>query len=206
MVIVEATFRGMPVGDWATWIAAAIAFASAFIAVWWPWHNRSQASWAVAKMGENGEDGSSAFAGLREWMNANEIKAPDKILEISNDGDGDAFDVEIQGVQCEIKRVERHGDVFVTTSLYSRVKTADSMIVFVYFPKRQAEYYGLRIEWTLRPTRLGRRVYLFTYDGEGAPRPTRHPIRKWGNPFRFQSKLRYRLGRFLTWAGNRLSK
>lgn len=95
-------------GDVATWCATGVAVVSAVISVWWPWHNRPQASWFAATFEKGKVEPALQLHGLLPFGPSNGRGMPDMLLEMLNDGDGAAFNViaSMEGGECLI--VEGH--------------------------------------------------------------------------------------------------
>lgn len=149
---------GIAWGDVATWVASAIALASAVIAVWWPHHNRPQAGWFAI---DYADVPAGMYAnGLSAWTPHNGRGMPDKLLRVLNDGDGAAFNVSftVEGGDAATASAVDDGVSVVVTEppVVHVIRPGESVAVAVWM---DADDVALLIHWTLQPTRLDRRVY-----------------------------------------------
>lgn len=156
--------HGVDWGDVATWCATGVAVVSAVISVWWPWHNRPQASWFAAMFkGDMGNMLEQAFVlhGLLPFNPSNGRGMPDMLLEMLNDGDGAAFNVttSMEGGECLIvegHEVDMDSHAHVERPSLNMVAPGERFLLAVWCDGPDV---NLLVHWTLQPTRLDKRVY-----------------------------------------------
>ena len=86
----------------AAWAGAAASLFGAGLTVWWPWHNRPQADWTLLEHSTNPElPISSTVPGFSDWLESRDEAEPDSVCSVYNSGDGDAYDVSIEGIGCK---------------------------------------------------------------------------------------------------------
>lgn len=178
----------------AAWVGAAASLIGAGLTVWWPWHNRPQADWTLLKHSTHPDFPISATVpGLTGWLERREEKEPDLICSVYNSGDGDAYDVQVEGIECEayfLTVSEVAGDTeFMTPSKIAQFKASDRLYMIAHF-NEDARIISIHLHWTQQLTRMQRRVFRpFALKGD-LPEQPRHPIRE---PKRHHpSMLRYR--------------
>jgi hypothetical protein len=169
----------MEPGDIATWAAALIAVVSAVLTIWIPLRRRPEAGWAVLSLNSDPE---RAYPGLERFRKGLKLGTPDLCLMLLNDGDGDAYDVVVDGIGCNVEMldVERYSEghnEFSKLSLYPRIGMTDSRLLLAYRDeKSESDFIGIRIHWLLSPTRLQKKVFQqLSLEGEMPPMP-KYPI------------------------------
>lgn len=166
---------GIEIGDVATWTASTIAVVSACYTVWWPMHNRPQASWSLMKIESNVKP-SLAIPGLDGWLKANQSDEPDWIFELTNDGDGDAHQVMISGIGCNVRIIvtgDSTGAPIVEISQIAHLGIAETVYLLVWRNNKETER-TIDVHWTLQPTRNMKRVHHeYVIEGKTEERPWR---------------------------------
>lgn len=147
----------------AAWVGAAASLIGAGLTVWWPWHNRPQADWTLLKHSTHPDFPISATVpGLTGWLERREEKEPDLICSVYNSGDGDAYDVQVEGIECEayfLTVSEVAGDTeFMTPSKIAQFKASDRLYMIAHF-NEDARIISIHLHWTQQPTRMQRRVF-----------------------------------------------
>jgi hypothetical protein len=169
--------NGIQIGDIATWIAACIAAISAIYSVWWPMRNKPEASWYIMKT--DGEARPARLAGLLGWQTHDGKTDPDEVLIIHNDGDGPAFNVDIDAVGADVRIIQQtensqNQSIIVEPSNIHLVRPGDTFRAILWYEGSSRT--AICIHWTLQPTRLGKRVYhQIPLKGEFEDQP-RRPI------------------------------
>lgn len=148
-------------GDAATWCATGVAVVSAVVSVWWPWHNRPQASWFAAMFKGDMLEQAFVLHGLLPFSPSNGRGMPDMLLEMLNDGDGAAFNVttSMEGGECLIvegHKVDVDDHAHVERPSLNMVEPGGRFLLSVWCDEPDA---NLLVHWTLQPTRLDKRVY-----------------------------------------------
>lgn len=153
--------HGVDWGDAATWCATGVAVASAVISVWWPWHNRPQASWFAAKFEKDKVEPALRLHGLLPFGPSNGRGMPDMLLEMLNDGDGAAFNVtaSMEGGECLIvegHEIDEGNHAHMERPSLNMVAPGERFLLAVWCDEPDV---NLLVHWTLQPTRLDKRVY-----------------------------------------------
>ena len=164
----------------AAWAGAAASLFGAGLTVWWPWHNRPQADWTLLEHSTNPElPISSTVPGFSDWLESRDEAEPDSVCSVYNSGDGDAYDVSIEGIGCKayflLLRPIGDNTEFMTPSSIAQFKAADRAYIIMHADEK-ADVIAIRLHWTKQPTHLMRRVFR-SYSIHGSlPEQPRHPI------------------------------
>lgn len=120
----------------AAWAGAAASLFGAGLTVWWPWHNRPQADWTLLEHSTNPElPISSTVPGFSDWLESRDEAEPDSVCSVYNSGDGDAYDVSIEGIGCKayflLLRPIGDNTEFMTPSSIAQFKAADRAYIII---------------------------------------------------------------------------
>ncbi|WP_152595788.1 hypothetical protein [Bifidobacterium mongoliense] len=168
---------GIQIGDVATWIAACVAFVSAVYSVWWPMRNKPEASWYIMKT--DGPSSPARLAGLFGWHTHDGKTDPDEVLILHNDGDGPAFNVDLDAIGADVRIIQQTENsqgqsIIMESPNIHLVQPGDTFRAVLWY--EESDRTALCIHWTLQPTRLGKRVYhQMPLKGEFEDQP-RRPI------------------------------
>ena len=121
----------------AAWAGAAASLFGAGLTVWWPWHNRPQADWTLLEHSTNPElPISSTVPGFSDWLESRDEAEPDSVCSVYNSGDGDAYDVSIEGIGCKayflLLRPIGDNTEFMTPSSIAQFKAADRAYIIMH--------------------------------------------------------------------------
>ncbi|WEV72119.1 hypothetical protein [Bifidobacterium sp. ESL0790] len=145
----------MDIGSLASWFGALISLLTAGFAVWWNWHTRPEASWSVTALMAN-VPSVDVIPGLRAYVASRGFSEPGLVVTATNDGDGDAYQVSVDGVGCRVTTLQRTGipdRPFVDLQTIPRIPIGEHMILLVWLEPIQDAEQAIRFHWVLQPTR-----------------------------------------------------
>lgn len=196
----------------AAWAGAAASLIGTGLTVWWPWHNRPQADWTLLEHATDSEEPiSTTVPGLSDWLSSLKKDEPDSICSLYNSGDGDAYEVTVDGIGCKayflLLRAIGSSTEFTTPSSIAQFKAADRAYIIVRADE-EADVIAIRLHWTKQPTHLARRVFRsYTLHGS-LPEQPRHPIPEPRRHFPTLARYRFEHSKLGLWlfAPSRLSQ
>lgn len=161
-------------------MCAVITIVLTFINIWRSTRNRGEAHWLFMEHKTAPEDNLKpvdTVAGLRQYFSDPSKPEPDRVYELSNSGDGDAYSLEVTGTGCTAWIMEIKEEGLFRTSAAHRVKPGDSRLLLVITETTTPDDdVIIDLQWTVHPTRLGKKVHTYTYlQGDEPALPT-HPI------------------------------
>lgn len=167
----------MNIPDLATWLGAGIALVSAGFSFWYPWYTRVRARWFIQQSYWSQD---VARVHKLEYFSTHSGRSdPDLVLEIFNDGDGAAYNVmiDVEGGEGCIFHIESLSDDFDKAAELPNVPMVNPQESFtVALWCDDPDLVVLKVEWTVQPTHLQKRVYYqYALVGEIEPQP-RYPI------------------------------
>lgn len=170
--------------NWISPMCAVITIVLTFINIWRSTRNRDEAQWLFLEhksVLEANLKPVDTVVGLRQYFSNPGEPEPDKVIELVNSGDGDAYKLKVTGTGCTAwfmeMRKEGEMNIFSRPSAIHRVKPGDTILLLVFTEAATPEDdVIIDLQWTVRPTRLGKQVHTYTYlQGDEPALPT-HPI------------------------------
>lgn len=142
----------MDAANWATLTISVLSLVLSVLVFVRGWRWKKEASWLLTYLPHNWP---------KKWKELNVIdgEEPTYVAELSNIGDGTAYDVSISGIDCRTAMLSIDGDVVEHREFLPRFDNDSTAYVAIWLERGKQRFVpgsAVRIHWVHSPTRLQR--------------------------------------------------
>lgn len=167
--------------NWIAIVSALIAFISMCITLWKSWRHHPEADWNfLENKGSSMEAIVMSIGGLYNLLSYGQRNLPDDIYQLTNQGDGTAYAVKAEGINCTCVICEDNpldGDGTREISTVPQMPNGYHVQLLVWGPIDRTQPQAIRLCWTRQPTRLNHRVWILFPMTTGWPLQPSRPVR-----------------------------